>query len=544
MLKMIIDTLVNYQGDPALIWAVITPQLKLYLGAWLAAMISFRALDAIERSIYPEIRHDIMNTMLNHIFHHSHGYFQDNFSGSISNRIVDMQSGVVSIIRKVDEAIFNIIFVSFGFTLLFTTNALIAYVFLAWLLFFTVISTFFLKNVTNLATEFSRSKTALVGYFVDVLSNINIVRFFSGQEHEAKKADKKIHTTVLRDKAMRKNIIIMRTFWDTGMYGAIVTILYLMVYLYSQNLVSVGDFAFVISLSMGIFHSIWHLTSQYAEFSEELGKCYQALEIIEKPHDILDADNAVTLKDVQGSIEFKNVTFQYDHKALFRNMNLQIKPQEKVGLVGFSGSGKSTFVNLIMRLFDIQDGQICIDGHPVSQISQRSLRKNIAIIPQDPSLFHRTIKENIAYGNPNATDEDIIRAAKFAHCDEFIEGLERKYNTLGGERGVKLSGGQRQRVSIARAFLENAPILILDEATSALDSVTEEYIQESLFHLMQNKTTIVIAHRLSTLSQMDRILVFDKGSIIEEGTHASLIKANGHYAKMWAIQAKSTMLSD
>jgi ATP-binding cassette subfamily B protein len=283
---------------------------------------------------------------------------------------------------------------------------------------------------------------------------------------------------------------------------------------------------------------LWYLASQFVTFAEELGKCKQALTIISALHDIRDEPNAQALEVTKGDIEFDDVTFHYDEGAhLFNNKNVLIQSGQKVGLVGLSGSGKSTFVNLILRLFDVESGKIRIDGQDIRKVTQESLREHIAMIPQDVSLFHRTLLENIRYGRTDATDEEVIQASKQAHCHEFISQLTEGYNALVGERGIKLSGGQRQRIAIARALLKNAPILILDEATSALDSLTEKLIQDSLHTLMQGRTTIVIAHRLSTLSEMDRILVFDNGQIVEDGTHADLIRAKGHYSRMWAMQA-------
>lgn len=543
-LKLIIDALTEYHGDPQYIWPVISPMIIFYLVFWASASCSFRLIDIVERSLYPHIRQDIMNQMFAYIIEHSHGYFQSNLSGSISNRITDMQTGVVSILRKMDEIIFNLVFVFSSFVLLISVQPYIALILSTWLIFFLLISRYFFNSILQLSHDFSLSKTELMGYFVDVLANISTLRFFSRQEFEKEKAYLITENTVLKDKAMRKHVIIMRVFWDISMIFAISSIFYCMVSRYSQSLATVGDFTFTISVSVSIFLNLWHLSSQYVEFSEDLGKCYQALSILEIEHGVVDADNAIEVSDVKGDIKFSKVTFRYDEEnRLFENKSVHIQPQEKVGLVGYSGSGKSSFISLITRLFDVDSGSIYIDGIAIHTITQQSLRKNIAIIPQDPSLFHRTLRENIAYGKPDATDAEIIQAAKFAHCDKFIDNMEDGYNTLVGERGIKLSGGQRQRIAIARAFLENAPILILDEATSALDSVTEAYIHESLDKLMQNKTTIVIAHRLSTLAKMDRILVFDHGKIIEEGTHEELLKKDGHYAKMWAIQATGAMIS-
>lgn len=255
-------------------------------------------------------------------------------------------------------------------------------------------------------------------------------------------------------------------------------------------------------------------------------------------HDIVDAPNAQPLRVTHNKIEFENVSFSYNiNNPLFKNINLVIESGKKVRFVGFSGSGKTTCVNLILRFFDVTSGRILIDNQNIAHVTQNSLHQSIAMIPQDTSLFHRSLIENIRYGRLDATDAEVIDAAKRAHCHEFINQLPDGYYSLVGERGIKLSGGQRQRIAIARAILKQAPILLLDEATSALDSVTEKCIQEGLHTLMQGSTTIVIAHRLSTLAEMDRILIFDKGEIIEDGNHTELLKANGHYAKMWKMQA-------
>lgn len=255
------------------------------------------------------------------------------------------------------------------------------------------------------------------------------------------------------------------------------------------------------------------------------------------PHDIKDKSNASQLVVTQGRIEFSKVKFHYQGGySLFQNKSVTIEPGQKVGLVGYSGSGKSTFVNLILRLYEVVDGQILIDGQNLAEVTQESLRQAIAMIPQDPTLFHRSLMDNIRYGRTDATDEEVILASRKAHAHEFISLLPEGYKTLVGERGVKLSGGQRQRIAIARAILKNAPILMLDEATSQLDSITESNIQESLWDLMQGKTTLIVAHRLSTLLHMDRILVFDKGHIIEDGTHTELLNRGGLYKTLWDAQ--------
>jgi len=373
---------------------------------------------------------------------------------------------------------------------------------------------------------------------VDSISNIVNIRLFSRHNYENKTINKTIADTVQKDRDMLTKIIQMRICWDISIVALLGINLWMLGKMYSQGLVTVGDFSFIIALSISILWNLWFIAGQFVSFSEQVGKCRQALSIINAAHDIVDIHDAKPLVVTQGEIQFKEVNFHYAEGArLFQNKNIVIHASEKVGLVGFSGSGKSTFVNLILRLFEVESGSIMIDQQNINYVTQESLRENIALIPLDISLFHRTLMDNIRYGSSNASDEAVIDAAKKAHCHEFITQLNEKYQSMVGERGIKLSGGQRQRIAIARALLKNAPILILDEATSALDSVTEKYIHDALHHLMQNKTTIVIAHRLSTLSEMDRILVFDNGKIIEDGTHEQLIRLKGHYAKMWHMQA-------
>lgn len=306
---------------------------------------------------------------------------------------------------------------------------------------------------------------------------------------------------------------------------------------FKDGMITVGDFALLLTLNISIIDMLWSLSRDIMQFSKLVGETRQGLEIALTPHEITDIPDAKPLVIKEGKVIFDKVKFQYKNTApLFQNKSVIIKSGEKVGLVGYSGSGKTTFVNLILRMYDIKEGNIYIDDQNIKEVTQESLRGGIAVIPQDTSLFHRTLMENIRYGKPDATDEEVIKAAKKAYAHEFIEKLPLRYDSLVGERGIKLSGGQRQRIAIARAILKDAPILILDEATSQLDSVTEEYIQKSLWDLMQEKTTIVIAHRLSTLLHMDRIIVFDNGKIIEDGTHEQLLSRNGHYKTLWNSQ--------
>ncbi|MBI3900674.1 MAG: ATP-binding cassette domain-containing protein, partial [Chlamydiia bacterium] len=308
------------------------------------------------------------------------------------------------------------------------------------------------------------------------------------------------------------------------------------IYLWLHHQITTGEVAQVFGTMWNIAAVMWAVGGALPAFFQAFGIAKQAYSVMLDPQDMGDKPDAKELKVKAGEIVFENVSFHYGEKKLFSNKQANIRGGEKVGLVGFTGAGKSTFINLILRFFPLHSGQILIDGQNIADITLESLRRQIALIPQDPTLFHRTLRENISYGKPEAAEKEILNAAKLAHCDEFIRNIPAGYEAKVGERGTKLSGGEKQRIAIARAMLVDAPILILDEATSSLDSVTEKYIQDSLEKLMQNRTTLVIAHRLSTLSRMDRILVFDKGKIVEEGTHAALMNINGLYTKMWNMQ--------
>lgn len=397
---------------------------------------------------------------------------------------------------------------------------------------------YFSRHIKILSDVFASSKTTLVGKIVDSISNAINVRIFSRNDYEQQQIITATIDTVIKDRAMQRHILGMHILFDVSIIALMSAMMFSLVYMYSKGLVTVGDFAFIISLSISMFFNLWFFASQFVQFAEHLGKCSQALTMITAPHAITDKVDAKELNVAKGRIEFYNVIFYYNRSTnVFENINVTIGATQKVGLVGLSGSGKTTFVNLILRFFDIKSGTISIDGKNIAEVTQDSLRKSISMIPQDTSLFHRSLMDNIRYGRIGASDKEVIKASKQAHCHAFIEQLPEKYEALFGERGIKLSGGQRQRIAIARAILKDAPILILDEATSALDSITEKRIQESLHSLMEGRTSIIIAHRLSTLSEMDRILVFDKGHIIEDGTHKKLLKNKGHYARMWKIQA-------
>lgn len=385
--------------------------------------------------------------------------------------------------------------------------------------------------------QHGESRSTLVGKIVDSLTNYFAVNLFYRFSYEKRAlAPHQIEeekTNIAARKYVEKMRSVTSFFYVTicfiGINGFVI-------YLWLQHQITTGEVAQVFSTMWNIAAVMWAVGGALPAFFQSFGIAKQAYSVMLDPQDMGDKPDAKDLKIKAGEIVFENVSFQYGETKLFSNKNVHIRGGEKVGLVGFTGAGKSTFISLILRLFTLHTGKILIDGKNIADITLESLRRQIALIPQDPVLFHRTLRENISYGKPEANEAEIFAAAKLAHCDEFIRNIPKGYDSKVGERGTKLSGGEKQRIAIARAILVDAPILILDEATSSLDSVTEKYIQDSLSTIMQGRTTIVIAHRLSTLSRMDRILVFDKGKIVEEGTHTDLMNMNGMYAKMWNMQ--------
>ena len=538
VLKLIIDHVVAFSGNKTAVFAAVTPYIILYTVLWILIAAAMRANDWYRLQLFPSVRADIINQMFAYMTKHSHHYFQNNFAGSLSNKISDMTAGTISILTTAEDGAAQLVGLFIAIITMFLIHPIFAVILLAWAIAFIGVAVYFFKPIQQFSDTLATSKTTMVGRLVDSITNVTNVRLFARNAYENKVIESAIDDTVTKDRAMQWYLIKMRILWDVSIILLIGLNLVILLQMYSKNLVSIGDFTFIISLSISVFYNLWYLASQFVTFAEELGKCRQALTIITVPHDIVDIPGAKPLIVKQGCIAFNQVTFHYDEGThLFKNKNITLQPGQKVGLVGYSGSGKSTFVSLILRLFDVESGEITIDGQNINAVTADSLRENIAMIPQDITLFHRSLMDNIRYGRINASDEEVIEASKKAHCHAFIMQITNNYQSLVGERGIKLSGGQRQRIAIARALLKNAPILILDEATSALDSVTEKHIQESLHLLMSGRTTLVIAHRLSTLSEMDRILVFDKGRIIEDGSHQDLINANGHYAHMWKMQA-------
>ncbi|MBN8828197.1 MAG: ABC transporter ATP-binding protein [Sphingobacteriia bacterium] len=535
-IKQLIDSLLNVNSPNVSI--LLFPASLIVINFLVFDNFTWRGLNYICAKYVPIIQNRIITETVEYSLSHSHEFYQNSLSGKISKQITNLVDGITRIITASSANFLR------GASLLFSAfitayfvNPIFCLILVTWFIFFASLSILMSKKLVLLSDIQAQEESIVVGELVDILSNQANIRIFSRKLSENIRMLPFLNN---QQKAYTKTVLY-QMFLSCIQGGLIVIMMtlsvFFLVYLYGKNLVTIGDFALILGLSMETGHMMWFTMSEINEFNKAVGRCKQSLISLMIPLEILDKPNATSLQVKQGQIIFKDVKFHYQNtEPLFDNKSIEIKAGQKVGLVGYSGSGKSTFINLILRFYEINNGAILIDGQDIRDVTQDSLRQNIAMIPQDPSLFNRSLMENIRYGRIEASDEEVIIAAKKAHAHEFIIKLSQGYDSLVGERGVKLSGGQRQRIAIARAILKNAPILILDEATSQLDSVTENLIQESLLQLMQNKTTIVIAHRLSTLLHMDRILVFDKGKIVEDGTHNELLAKTGLYKKLWDAQ--------
>jgi ATP-binding cassette subfamily B multidrug efflux pump len=472
-------------------------------------------------------------------YHHSFGFFQSDFSGRLAGKVVETPSAMREVVTT---AIGSFLYAFISFVIGVFLFAIVSWQFflisVLWLSIYVFLIYFFVPRIMRLSEKASVERSHVRGRTVDILSNIPTVKFFARARHEDSYLREKLWTTA---KAYEKTDLKLWHLWIcmeilSSIFWA--SVIFLCVWQWSQATITLAQIAMILPLTLQVNNIAWWLSEIFANFFQRLGEIEEGMEAITKPHSLLNEKNAQDIKTAGGHIHFDHAHFSYDSKTVFENLNFEIPAGQKVGLVGPSGAGKSTLIQILLRLYDIQGGAIKIDGQDISKVTQDSLRRNIAVIPQDTSLFHRTLMENIRYGRLDATDEEVMEAAKQAHAHDFIAELPQGYDTLVGERGVKLSGGQRQRIAIARAILKDAPILILDEATSALDSESERLIQESLKTLMEGKTVIAIAHRLSTIAHLDRLIVMNNGKIVEDGTHDDLREnKDGHYAKLWAMQS-------
>lgn len=506
-----------------------------------AAQMLFRRLrDFCVSTLEANTMARLRQTAFNYLIRHSHGFFANSFTGSLVQRVSRLAR---SLERILDTLYFSVIplliTVLSAVIVTYTIEPVFSYVIIGW------VSIFFLLNFLfavwrvryNIQVATADSKTT--GTLADIISNQSAVSLFAAFIEEENRV-----RTVTNDQAR-----ITRFTWNLGnAFDAVQAVLiiiaefllfYYGVQYWAAGIVTVGTLVLAQVYLIQISAQLWDFGRIVRTVYEVYADSKEMVEIMKLEHEVKDAIDAKDLAVSKGEVEFDSVSFNFKQSGdVLKNISLNIKGGEKVALVGPSGAGKTTFVRLLLRIYEVSSGRILIDGQEIQKATLDSLHRAVSLVPQEPVLFHRTLLENIRYGRPGASDEEVIEAARLAHCDEFIEVLPDKYETFVGERGVKLSGGERQRVAIARAILKNAPILILDEATSSLDSHSERMIQDALKNLMAGKTAIVIAHRLSTIRSMDRTVVIDQGQIIEDGTHEELLKKErGMYKKLWELQA-------
>ncbi|MEM7494656.1 MAG: ABC transporter ATP-binding protein [Myxococcota bacterium] len=543
----LVDDVASYQGERVHLWRHLAPSFTLWVGMWVVFEIAVRFQTFLLARALPRLEAHMRMSLFNHVSRQSHSYFANHFAGDVVAKINDMPTSAHHVVHLVLESFISPLAATVTATFWLARLQPFLGVFLGgWAAVHLAICLATSSRCIELSNVRAGSRASLSGRIMDVFSNMMSVRLFAlgGYERErvcAKQVDEQTkHVRALRFIAWLQLVLGQWFLWVNA-----IGLTTFAIYSWQHGAITVGDFVFVMHTNFSVVMWMWWLGMQLPKWLTEVGVCRQALRLMQVPHEVVDMPGAQDLRIQRGDVAFDRVNFGYVRgRPVFKELHVHIPAGQKVGLVGFSGGGKTTFVNLLLRLFDVQGGCIRVDGQDVSRVTQDSLRRGIAVIPQDPTLFHRSLADNIRYGRPQASDDEVFAVAKAAHCHDFITQLPQSYDTLVGERGIKLSGGQRQRIAIARALLKDTRIVVLDEATSALDSVTEHLIQQSLLRLMQDRTVIVVAHRLSTLLHMDRLLVFDNGRIVEDGTHEQLLAADGGYARMWRMQAGGFLPND
>lgn len=478
-------------------------------------------------------------SLFSYLTHHSTNYFNNRFAGALTNKIANVAEGVDKIMQNILwQFLPLVITILVGIYTASQANIIFSLILCAWTIFYIGINLALVFGKRKYAIAFAENVSKMRGTMVDSASNISAVHQNAHQEYEMAHLQTymgEYERAGLKNWFYSEWILVTGNILQTVFIGIV---FFTLIRLLEQNLITVGDVVMIIGLVMQLIRQIFAIGNEMNRFTDFYSQAKEGLQELLVPHEVTDTPKAEHLSVHEGTVEFRNVTFSYGKEPVFQNFSLHIEPGQKIGLVGQSGAGKTSLTAILLRQYDIQSGDVLIDNQSIRTITQKSLRHEIAIVPQDTSLFHRSIRENIRYGRLDATDDDVLAAAKLAQADAFILKTPKGYDTLVGERGVKLSGGQRQRIAIARAILKNAPILVLDEATSALDSESENAIQLALQDLMKGKTVLAIAHRLSTLRMMDRIVVLDKGTIVEDGTHDELVAQNGIYARLWESQVR------
>ncbi len=537
-LKLIIAEIETYTGEIKNIWQEVDELFWVFVGISSLLFIAYRGFRFIALFYMPKYHQRVKLDVFSYLQNHSYKYFADNFAGSLANKFNDIAHSTSSLIWNLVEffsALVMLIFLSLAF---FEIKWWFPALYLTWVVIHLSITIYVMPKWSNSSKIAGESRSKTMGKISDSITNSLNIKLFSGKRFEIDQLQLQVNQEIkdnykagiIPEKTLIIQFLIMFFLVNVGM-----TIL--MVYGLSTNAIGIADFTFIFLILNYVSGMMFYLTRAIADFLYNYGTAEQALETISQSHSVKDANSNNTINIRDASINISDVSFKYNENSqIFNNFSLIIPEGQKVGIVGHSGAGKSTLSQLLLRYYDIDSGNIFIGGQDIATVTQDSLRNIITVVPQDTSLFHRTIMDNIKYGKPNATNDEVYKATIKANAHDFILNLKHGYKSMVGERGIKLSVGQRQRIAIARAILKDAPIVIMDEATSALDSETEKFIQESMENLMQGKTALVIAHRLSTLKSMDRLIVMENGKIIEDGNHKELIEKQGYYHKLWGLQ--------
>lgn len=517
--------LIGILGLIALMWAI----------SWLCR----RAIGFVSMRMDARVMADLYDTEFTYLLGHSHNFFISRFAGSLTHKVSKFVRSYETIMDDVVGEFFpTFLFILGAVVILYFRNHVLGLALAGWTIAFFAFQIWVARLRQPIRAARAEADTRVTATVADAIGNHSNITLFSGFAHE--------RTILARVVDVWRRIVIRSWTIDEYIWGAIglftitiqIGLLWGAVGFWQQGLLTIGDFVLIQTYLLTTFDRLVTINRALRRFFDAFADAGEMVDLLEMPHDIRDASGARSIRVTEGAIALNNVDFYFhETRPILEKFNLHIKAGEKVALVGPSGAGKTTITKVILRLYDVAGGEVTINGQNIARVTQASLRDSIAFVPQEPILFHRSLMDNIRYGRREAADDEVIEAAKQAHCHEFIHSLPDGYQTFVGERGVKLSGGERQRVAIARAILKNAPILVLDEATSSLDSESESLIQDALKTLMRDKTVIVIAHRLSTVMSMDRIVVMDGGTIVDQGTHAELLARAGIYQKLWSIQA-------